>query len=53
MSQDLRAVSLHLDIEDLEKTDKPCCGSSTTLPICTCPIRLTDCCAMVEYSESQ
>lgn len=49
---ELQAVNLDLQIDDLETQAKPCCGSSTTLPICTCPIRLTDCCDMVEYTDS-
>lgn len=53
MSLDLRNVSLNLEIEDLETHKKPCCGSSTTSPLCTCPIRFTDCCDMVEYTDQQ
>ena len=53
MSLDLRNVSLNLEIEDLETQQKPCCDSSTTSPLCTCPIRLTDCCDMLEYTDQQ
>lgn len=45
------SVSLDLDFEDLETQMKPCCGTSTTNPLCTCPIRLTDCCNMVEMAQ--
>lgn len=45
------AFNLDLEFEDLESSGKPCCGSSTTLPICTCPIRLTDCCHHAELNE--
>ncbi len=34
-------IQLDLEIEELEKKCRPGCGSSTTLPICTCPIILT------------
>lgn len=51
--KDLTQVSLDLEIEDVETGTSMCCDSSTTLPICTCPIRLTDCCAMVEYDEAR
>lgn len=50
---ELKSFHLDLEIEDLEVKMKPCCGSSTTLPGCTCPIRFTDCCAMVELTESE
>lgn len=50
MKNDLQTVSLQLEIDDLESHHDKCCGSSTTLPICTCPIRLTDCCDGVEYN---
>lgn len=51
-STETAAFNLDLDFEDLESSDKPCCGSSTTLPICTCPIRLTDCCHHAEFNDS-
>lgn len=53
MGPELRNVTLDLEIEDLEHRHDKCCGSSTTLPLCTCPIRLTDCCDGFDYSESQ
>ena len=31
-------LNLNLKIEKLEAKCKPGCGSSPTLPICTCPI---------------
>lgn len=34
-------LRLDLEIEDLEMKCKPGCGSSTTSPLCTCPIILT------------
>lgn len=45
--------SFHLDLvfEDLESQARPCCGTSTTSRLCTCPIFLTDCCNMVELGE--
>lgn len=53
MKRDLSSpfLSLDLEIEDLEQKPDKCCGSSTTLNICTCPIRLTDCCDLVELAE--
>ena len=51
MSPELRNISLDLEIEDLEELQSKCCGSSTTSRLCTCPIRFTDCCAMVEYTD--
>jgi len=45
-------VQLDLQIEDLETQGKPCCGSSSTSPLCTCPIIFTDCCDMVEYKQT-
>lgn len=54
MSLDLRKVSLNLEIEDLECHGKDCCGSSTTLPLCTCPIRFTDtCCDSLHYNDHE
>jgi hypothetical protein len=50
---DLRNVSLNLEIEDLEVHTDKCCGSSTTLPFCTCPIRFTDCCDRFDYTDQQ
>ena len=51
MSLELSNITLDLEMEDLEKHPHKCCGSSTTSDLCTCPIILTDCCAMVEYSD--
>jgi len=53
MSLELRNITLDLEIEDLESMSHKCCGSSTTSNLCTCPIRLTDCCAMVEYADQK
>lgn len=53
MSPELKNINLDLEVEDLEKGTSKCCGTSTTLPFCTCPIRYTDCCAMVEYNDSK
>lgn len=46
----LKTFSLNLEVEDLEIKAKPGCCSSSTSPLCTCPIRFTDCCDMVEYT---
>lgn len=46
-----RSIRLDLQFEDLETQMKHCCDTSTTNPLCTCPITLTDCCAMVEMEE--
>ncbi len=51
MNSEPAAFNLELEFEDLESSAKPCCGTSTTLPICTCPIRLTDCCHHAEFSD--
>jgi len=51
MSHDLRHVNLQLEIEDLEAKPDRCCGGSSTSPLCTCPIRLTDCCDGLDYSQ--
>jgi len=52
-NSEIRNIALNLEMEDLEAKAKPgCCGSSSTSPLCTCPIRFTDCCAMVELTES-
>lgn len=45
------SVSLDLEIEDLELRHHHCCDTSTTNPLCTCPIKLTDCCNMVEMAQ--
>ena len=44
--------NLNLTFEDLESTSRACCGTSTTLPICTCPIKLTDCCYQAELDDA-
>jgi hypothetical protein len=49
---EIKTFNLNLEIEDLESKMRPCCGSSTTSPLCTCPIFLTDCCAMVELADA-
>ena len=38
--------ALALEIEVLEQTCNPGCGSSTTSNRCTCPIRLTTTCSL-------
>ncbi len=48
---EMNVVNLELEIEDLEAKGRPCCGSSTTSPLCTCPIFLTRCCSMMESTE--
>ena len=51
MSPELSSISLDLEIEDLEARPDRCCGGSTTNTLCTCPIRLTDCCDGFEYAN--
>ncbi len=36
-----KSKALNLEIEELEVACNPGCGSSSTDPRCTCPIRLT------------
>ncbi len=38
MNKSKKPVSLNLELETVESRCKPGCGSSTTLPLCTCPI---------------
>jgi hypothetical protein len=33
-----RPVSLNLEVEDVESRTRPGCNSSSTHPLCTCPI---------------
>jgi hypothetical protein len=33
-----RPVALNLEVEDVESRTKPGCNSSSTSPLCTCPI---------------
>ena len=40
--KDQKPVSLSLDVEIVENRNRPGCqGSSSTSPLCTCPIRTT------------
>lgn len=48
---EMNVLNLELEIEDLEAKGRPCCGSSTTSPLCTCPIFLTKCCSMMESTD--
>ena len=36
-----RPVSLNLEIESIETRTRPGCNSSSTHPLCTCPIAAT------------
>lgn len=46
------AFNLDLKFEDVEsKSGGACCGASTTHPLCTCPIRWTDCCELAEFQK--
>jgi hypothetical protein len=33
-----RPVSLNLEVEELESRTRPGCNSSSTSPLCTCPV---------------
>ena len=35
-------IGLELVVEEIENRQKPGCNSSSTNPLCTCPIRATD-----------
>jgi hypothetical protein len=41
MNETKNRVGLNLEIEELERGRKPggCSGSSSTSPLCTCPVR--------------
>jgi len=36
--QDLKALSLDLEVKEVERRRRPGCNSSSTHPTCTCPI---------------
>ncbi len=50
MNEINKAQGLCLEIEELEKGRKPggCSGSSSTSPLCTCPVVRTVACVVAE-----